>query len=481
MSDLRVRFAPSPTGYLHIGGARTALFNWLWARKHGGRFILRVEDTDQARNTEQSVAAIFESMSWLGLDWDEGPGLKESSSTLGNHGPYFQSQRSAIYQEHIERLVASGGAYRCYCTKEELASMREAHAATGSKDPWRYPGVWRERSDWPEDQPYVVRLKTPTEGVTAWNDLVKGRIEVPNHAQQDVVLMRAGGIPLYNLSAAVDDATMGITLVARGDDHVVNTPVQIMVLRALGYPVPQYAHLPMILAPNGEKLSKRHASVSVLDYREQGFLPQGVLNYLARLGWSHGDQEIFSKAELIELFNWEHVGNTGARYDLKKFSHVQATQLRNLSNTELLTAAADAFKDESVDVSDTAQAIKAIETVKTRATTLKEVASMCRFYFAEPVFEDKATAKFLSAKSVPFLQGLISMLESINTFTAEKLEEHIREALEQREWKLKDVAQPARVALTGTSKSPGLYEMMEVLGKTTTLQRLQQGLEIAQK
>ncbi len=468
-----MRFAPSPTGYLHIGGARTALFNWLWARKHKGVFILRVEDTDRARSTEESIAAITESMQWLGLHWQEGPEVG------GSRGPYFQTQRTSLYRELAEEMVERGAAYRCYCTREELSELREAHAQTGSKDAWRYPGIWRDRTDWPEGKPYVVRLRAPQEGETRWVDRVKGPLSVPNATLQDVVLLRQDGIPIYNFGAAVDDALMDITLVARGDDHVINTPLQILIYRALERPTPDFAHLPMILAPNGEKLSKRHASVSVLDYRDQGYLPEAVLNYLARLGWSHGDQEIFTLDELIAAFDWMHVGQTGARYDAKKFAHVQAEHLRSLGSGELLERAKPFFA--AADITPTPAAERAIETVRVRATTLCDLPAASDFYFRPPIFDEKAKAKFLNPKTVPFLSGLCDMLAHAEAFDAVSLEGEVKKGLEERDWSLKHVAQPARVALTGRTQSPGLFEMMDVLGKEQTLQRLQTGLELARE
>ena len=290
MPPARVRFAPSPTGYLHIGGVRTALFNWLWARKTKGGFILRIEDTDQERSTRESVAVIFDSLRWLGLDWDEGPEVG------GAHGPYTQMERLAVYREFAEKLIASGKAYRCYCTKEELDAQRAALKARDPKAQFRYPGTCRHRNDAP-GLPFVVRFSVPETGSVRYVDQVFGEVVTPNAAQQDFVLLRSDGVPLYNFGAVVDDASMGVTLVARGRDHMVNTPPQIMIYEALGQPPPAFAHLPMMLAPNGEKLSKRHGAVSVTEYRDQGYSPRAVLNYLARFGWSHGDQEVFSLGE----------------------------------------------------------------------------------------------------------------------------------------------------------------------------------------
>lgn len=467
MSDVRVRFAPSPTGYLHIGGARTALFNWLWARQHGGKFILRIEDTDRERSTQESVQAIFDSMNWLGLDWDEGPGKE------GPNGPYFQTQRLDLYKEHAEKLIRTGHAYRCYCTKEILAKAREDHAATGSRQAFRYPGTCRARTDQP-DQPYVVRFRAPTTGSTGWVDLVKERIDVPNDAQQDFVIMRTDGVPLYNFGAVVDDITMGINLIARGDDHVVNTPPQILLYNALGAPLPKFAHLTMILAPNGEKLSKRHAAVSALDYRDQGYLPDGVLNYLARLGWSHGDQEIFTRQELIEKFNWEHCGKTAGKYDAKKFMYVQASHLRMLDDVTLGAGTVPflAKRGVTVDAKDPRLAA-AVQTAKSRAQTFVEMAEMIDFYFMDELAIDpKAKEKFLTPDHAPKLAALREKVAAVEPFTREALEAAVTTWLTEAGLQMKDVAQPARVALTGRTQSPGLFEVLEVLGKQTSLARL---------
>ncbi len=468
MTEVRVRFAPSPTGYLHIGGARTALYNWLWARQTSGKLILRIEDTDRERSTQASVQAIVDSMTWLGMDWDEGPG-KDAGT-----GPYFQTERLAIYQTYVDKLIAAGAAYRCYCTKEDLDRARTEHKArTGSEQGFRYPGTCRQRTDAPAGK-HVIRLKAPATGSTHWHDLIKGRIEIGNDTLQDSVLMRSDGIPLYNLGAAVDDISMGITLVARGDDHVINTPQQILIYQALGVALPQFAHMPMILAPTGEKLSKRHAAVSVMDYRDQGFLPDGVLNYLARLGWSHGDQEIFTRTELVEKFDWEHCGDTSARYDLKKFQHVQASHLRMLSAAELAKQVVPFLDKRGLTVAaDDPRLLTAAPLVQPRATTFIDAADALDYFFREPpVMDEKAKTKFLTADRLAQLGVLASVVEGVSPFSREPLEAAVKSWLERDHLELKDVAQPARVALTGRSASPGLFEVMEVLGRATTLARL---------
>lgn len=470
MTEVRVRFAPSPTGYLHIGGARTALFNWLWARKHGGKFVLRVEDTDRARSTPESVQAIFDAMRWLGLDWDEGPHVG------GPNGPYFQTERLALYREYADRLVDSGHAYRCYATKEELAAARAEHEARTGKKGFKYPGWWRDKgpSDWPEGRDYVYRIKVPEGGTTGWDDLVKGRIDIAHTELQDEVLMRRDGVPLYNFGCVVDDLTMGITLVARGDDHMINTPVQLLIYQALDAKVPELAHLPMILDERGKKMSKREGAGSVEAYRERGFVPDGVLNYLARLGWSHGDQELFSRDELIAAFDWKNVGREGARYDEKKFLHVQAHHLRAMPGEALAEGALPfvAQRGLDIDASDP-RLLPAVESVRQRAQTLDEVASMIDYYFREPPeVDEKAAKKFLVAPVKPNLESFRAMIAATDPFDAPTLEANTNAWMEANELTFKQYAQAVRVALSGRTATPGLFEVMVVLGKERTLARL---------
>ncbi len=467
---VRVRFAPSPTGYLHLGGARTALFSWLWARSQGGRFVLRIEDTDRARHDEASAEAILESLRWLGLDWDEGPEVG------GDFGPYFQSERRDIYRLFAEKLVARGVAYRCYATPEELKAARDAHTASGSKAPFKYPGLWRDRTDWPDNQPYAIRLKVDARGQTGWNDLVKGRIDIPNQTQQDFILLRSDGLPLYNFGCVVDDLSMKIDVVARGDDHVINTPPQLLIYEALGQEPPRFAHLPMILSPNGEKLSKRHAAVSVLEYRDAGYLPEAVLNYLARLGWSHGDQEIFSKEELVRLFSWESVGTSAARYDAKKFLHVQATHLRQQSPERLAELVRDALSsDAAIDTRwlEDGTLDKAIATAISRAATVPEVVDTIRYaLLPKPVLDASAGAKFLTEAACALLADFATLLEGLPTWESSALEAATQDWLAARDLSMKALAQPARVALTGQSKNAGLFEILDVLGLARSRERL---------
>lgn len=477
MTTVRVRFAPSPTGFLHVGNARAALYNWLWARQQCGQFVLRIEDTDRERSTDAAVQAIFDSLRFLGLDWDEGPEVG------GQSGPYFQMQRLALYRDFAEQLIAMGRAYRCYCNAQDLEAARAAHKQkTGTEQGFRYPGTCRERKDQP-DTPYVVRFLAPTTGVTSWNDLIKGRIEIPNDSLQDAVLIRNNGVPLYNLGAAIDDITMGITLVARGDDHVINTPQQILIYQALDAALPQFAHMPMLLGTTGEKMSKRDGAVGVLDYRDQGFLPDAMLNYLARLGWSHGDQEIFTRAELIEKFNWEHVGHTGSRWDAKKLQHIEATHLRLLAPAKVGALALPFLQERGLTVSpDDPRLSAATELVMPRAGTLREVAEALDYFFRdEPVIDVAAATKLLTPDAADRLQALAAQLPPIEPFDRVTLETQLKRWLEAEGLSLQDVAQAARVALTGRKASPGLFEVLEVLGKERSLARLSAGIERARR
>ncbi len=476
MTKPRLRFAPSPTGYLHIGGVRTALFNWLWARKTGGVFVLRIEDTDQERSTDESRKIILDSMEWVGLDWDEGPVVG------GAHGPYTQMERLALYKEYADRLIASGHAFRCYCTKEELDAHRQELKKKDPKAQFKYPGTCRNRKDEP-DKKFVVRFKAPTEGSITYVDKVFGEVTTPNVENQDFVLLRSDGIPLYNFGVVVDDVTMDISLVARGRDHMINTPPQILIYRALGAKLPEFAHLPMMLAQNGEKLSKRHGAVSVTEYREKGYSPMAVLNYLARFGWSHGDQEVFSREELIDAFSWEACGRGDGKFDDKKFLAIEHEHLK----TERLTPA-DQYAASvlpflaarglpnvgKVDL------MRALYTVRERARTFIEAADMLDYFFrAEPVMDEKAKTKFLVKDAAPRLHGFRDALASASSWTEAELEAKANAHLETSGLQMKDVAQSARVALTGRSASPGLFQVLFVLGREASLARLDRAAAIA--
>lgn len=473
--EVRVRFAPSPTGYLHIGGVRTALFNWLWARKNKGTFVLRIEDTDQERSTPESVRVILESMRWLGMDWDEGP------DKGGPHGPYFQMQRLDLYREFAERLIASGAAYRCYCTKEELAAAREKLKAENPKANFVYPGTCRCRTDHP-DKPYVVRfnMQKVTREATTYRDMVFGEITTPNSAQQDFVLLRSDGVPLYNFGVVVDDITMNITMVMRGRDHMVNTPPQILLYEALGARLPQFAHLPMMLAPSGEKLSKRHGAVSVGEYQDKGYSPMGVLNYLVRFGWSHGDQEIFGRDELIEKFNLEHLGRPDGKFDARKFADVNFEHLKQDGLTPLDTYAkmvVPFIERRGLPAPDPALLHVAIPTIRERARTYVEAADSLDFYLREPpVIDEAAAKKFLVPDAALLLEDLAAVLEKAEPWDQATLDHAFHEFLTAKNLPIKAIAQPARVALTGRTASPGLFEVLAVLGRDRSLTRLRAGV-----
>jgi glutamyl-tRNA synthetase len=470
----RVRFAPSPTGYLHIGGVRTALFNWLWAKKNGGAFILRIEDTDQERSTDDSRRVIVDAMRWLELDWDEGPEVG------GAYGPYLQMQRLPIYQEFAGRLIASGRAYRCYCTKEELDAQRAALKEKDPKAMFRYPGTCRDRKDQP-DRPFVVRFRAPDTGSVTYNDLVFGAVTTPNSAQQDFVLVRTDGVPLYNFGSVVDDVSMAITLVSRARDHMVNTPPQIMIYEALGYAPPAFAHLPLMLAQNGDKLSKRHGAVSVEEYKNLGYPPAGVLNYLARFGWSYGDEEIFSREDLIQKFDFAAVGRSDGKFDPKKFADVVFEHLKRPDLTpvrryaKMVTPFLAAI---GITAPDEAKLLRAIPTVRERARTLREAAEAMDYFFRPPTFDEKAKKKFLTAEHAARLGELKSILLPISTWDESTIEAAMTAWLTSKNLAMKDVAQPARVSLTGRTISPGLYEVLAVLGKEESLARIDRGIEL---
>lgn len=478
MSKPRLRFAPSPTGYLHIGGVRTALFNWLWARKTGGTFILRIEDTDQERSTDASRAVIFESMKWLGLDWDEGPGAS------GNYGPYTQMERLSIYAAKAEELVRSRKAFRCYCTKAELDAQREALKARDPKAQFKYPGTCRNRTDEP-DLPYVVRFMTDRSGSVRYVDKVFGEVTTPNIEQQDFVLLRSDGVPLYNFGAVVDDMLMEVSLVARGRDHMINTPPQIMLYDAFGAKVPEFAHLPMMLAPSGEKLSKRHGAVSVTEYAETGYSPNAVLNYLARFGWSHGDQEIFSKEELVQAFSWDSCGRGDGKFDAKKFLAIDHEHLKSerlTSADEYARRTLPFLEKRGIAGVDAAAVKRALYTIRERATTFVQAAEMLDPFFREPpVMDEKAVEKFLVKDAAPRITGFRDALAKASEWSEAALEASVNAWLAESGLEMKVVGQPVRVALTGRTASPSLFQVLFVLGRDVSLARLTRAAETADK
>jgi glutamyl-tRNA synthetase len=463
----RLRFAPSPTGYLHVGGARTALFNWLWARRTGGAFVLRVEDTDRERSTQQAVDAILDGLRWLGLDWDEGP------DKGGPHAPYFQTQRLEIYRSYAEKLIREDKAFPCYCTKEELDAQRAK--AEAEKRQFRYPGTCRAKPYDPSRR-HVIRFRMPETGATTYQDLVKGPITTPHDTLQDEVILRGDGMPLYNFGALVDDIEMKITLVARGDDHVNNTARQILMYEGLGVAPPLFAHLPMILGADKTRLSKRHGATSVTAYRDMGFLPGAVVNYLVRLGWSHGDDEIFTLEELVRYFDFEHVGATASVFDPDKMLWVNHEWLKKLTPAELARGALPFFRAAGLPADDDAKLLHVAAVAQQRAKTFGEVVEQFRYFYAPIQLDPKAKAKFLVPEAKAILEPIrkgIAALPSLDTAPLEKL---FNEVAAARGLGIGKVAQPVRVALTGGTASPGIYDVVQILGRDEALARLDAAL-----
>lgn len=459
------RFPPSPTGYLHIGGARTALFNWLFARQRGGTFILRIEDTDKARSTDEATKAILDSFEWLGLDWDE--------------GPFFQSRRAPLHDTYVERLLSAGKAYYCQCTPEELEARREEARARGLKP--KYDGKCRERGLGPGPGS-VVRLKSPQTGKTVFTDLIKGSISIDNSELDDLVLRRSDGTPTYHLAVVADDIDMGVTYIIRGDDHVNNTPRQILIYQALEEPLPFYAHVPMILGPDKARLSKRHGATSVLAYRDMGYLPHALLNALARLGWSYGDQEKFAMPELIEKFSLENVGKSPGIFNMEKLLDLNAQYIRESETGDLAGLVMPFLEGLGCRNLDPGVVAQAVETLKPRSRTLVEMAESALFYFQDDIrYEEKGDRKFLKPDLLVYLQDIRERLARTDDFSIKGLEGVFQTFLEEQQVKLGKIAQPIRVALTGRTASPGLFEIMVILGKDRVLTRLDNALSHIQK
>ena len=459
----RVRFAPSPTGYLHIGGARTALFNWLYARHHGGTFVLRIEDTDLQRSTDENTAAILDGLRWLGLDWDEGPEVG------GDHGPYFQTQRFDLYRQYIDRLLAEGKAYRCYCTQEELEAKRKE--ADREKRQYKYDRTCRDRADQP-DRPYTVRLKVPTEGKIGFDDLVYGHIEVDAANLQDWIIARTDGTPIYNFCVVIDDLQMKIDLVMRGEDGLNNTMPQLTLYAALGVTPPRFAHLPFILGQDRSKLSKRHGPVSVTKYRDDGFLPEAMVNFLARIGWSAGDQELFTLEELIEKFDLKGVGNTAGVFPADKLVWINHEKIKAMAPAEL----AARVKPYVAAAGLPELPLEKLETVcrlqQERAKTLVELVELSRYFFTRVPPEEKAAAKHLAGPSLELLREVRDALATAPDAAPATVEPLFHAVVEKHGVGLGKVAQPVRVALTGGTASPGIYDVIAALGKDESVARI---------
>jgi glutamyl-tRNA synthetase len=463
MAEMRTRFSPSPTGALHLGGAHTALFNWLIARHYHGTFILRIEDTDPERSQERFFTEILEAMTWLGLDWDE--------------GPYRQSQRLSFYHDYINRLLARGAAYYCNCPPQDLEARRQAALARGDKP--KYDGHCRELN-LPAGPNTAVRFKTPLTGITYWDDQIKGPIAFDHQELDDLVLQRADGIPTYNFAVVVDDITMAVTHVIRGEDHIPNTPRQLLIYEALGVAPPCFAHMPLMLGRDRAKLSKRHGALSILAYRERGFLPDSLVNYLARLGWSHGDQEIFSREELIRYFTLEHVTKSPGVYDEEKLLWLNSHYIKEMPAPELARAVTPFLALLGITDPDQDYLARVVTTLRARSKTLVEMAAAARFYFQDPrPYEAKAAQKFLNPTSAPVLQEISARLLDLPEASEAALTRLFTELAQETGQKMANLAQPVRVALTGRTASPGLYEIINILGQKETLRRLQNGIEFA--
>ena len=457
MDTIITRFPPSPTGYLHIGGARTALFNWLYARKKKGKFILRIEDTDAARSTKESVDAILESLEWLGIDWDE--------------GPYFQTQRYDIYNEYIEKLIESGAAYYCSCTPEEVDAMREEAKANGQKP--MYNGRCRKKNLKKGDHT-VVRLKTPDSGVTIVQDIVKGATSFQNSEMDDFIIQRSDGSAMYNLAVVIDDLTMGINTIIRGDDHLINTPKQMLIYQALGADMPVFGHVPMVLGADKSRLSKRHGAMSVGEYKKLGFLPDAMINYLVRLGWSHGDQEFFERDDLIEKFDLEHLGRSASMFDTNKLTALNAKHIQSKSPAIIADHLLFHLKDLGIDAKNDAFTQGVIETLQPRSKTLVEMAQGAVFYYQDEVqFNEKAAKKFLKPDTLDILQKSADYIKGLEAYTQDSLENVFKQIMEETDLKFGKIAQPLRVAITGTTVSPGIFEMLLALGREKTVQRIE--------
>jgi glutamyl-tRNA synthetase len=459
---IRTRFAPSPTGYLHVGGARTALFSWAYARKHGGKFVLRIEDTDLERSTEASVNAIIDGMKWLGLDWDE--------------GPFRQMQRLVRYREVAEQLLLADKAYWCYASKDELEHMREQQRTRGAKP--RYDGRWRPENAKrasltpPEGVLPVLRFRNPDDGAVTFIDLVKGPITVSNSELDDLVILRADGVPTYNFGVVVDDLDMGITHVIRGDDHVNNTPRQVNIFQALGAPLPQFAHAPMILGADGERLSKRHGAVSVMQYPEDGYLPEALFNYLARLGWSHGDAEKFTREQFVEWFDLAHVSKSTAQFDAAKLAWLNHEYIKEAEPGRLAALVAPRIERDGGRLADGPSLAEAVKLLRDRATTLEHMAESAMMFYKRTEPSKALIAEHLTSEVMPAVRELAASLERVE-WKRQKLNEAVKAVVGKFGHKMPKIAMPLRVMLLGQTQTPSIDAVLELLGRDTVLSRLQ--------
>lgn len=455
------RFAPSPTGYLHVGGARTALYSWLYAKSQGGEFVLRIEDTDIERSTEEAKQAILDGMQWLGLTWDK--------------GPYYQTERFDRYKAIIQTLLDEGKAYKCFMPAEELDAIREQQKENGEKP--RYPGTWRDRTDHPEGQPYVIRFKNPLEGSVVFNDHVRGRIEISNTELDDLIIQRSDGTPTYNFCVVVDDWDMGISHVVRGEDHINNTPRQINILKALGAPVPEYAHVSMILGDDGKKLSKRHGAVSVMQYRDDGYLPQAVKNYLVRLGWAHGDQEIFSEQEMIELFSLDAIGQSASAFNTEKLVWLNQHYIKSLPAEEVARHATWHFEQQGISLDNGPALTDVIAIQADRVKTLKELAQISAYFYQDyEEFDANAAKKHLRPVAREALELVQQKLAAISDWNPQTIQAAINDTAEELGVGMGKVGMPLRVAATGSGNSPSLDVTLNLLSQDKIVERINKAL-----
>lgn len=462
---VRTRFAPSPTGLLHIGGARTALFAWLYARRHQGQFVLRIEDTDRERSTEASVQAILQGMQWLGLEHDE--------------GPIYQTQRLQRYQQLIDELLASGQAYKCYCSSERLEQLREQQLAAKQKP--RYDGHCRQGVE-AQDGPYVIRFRNPEQGSVLFNDLIRGPIEVENSELDDLIIVRSDGMPTYNFTVVVDDMDMGISQVIRGDDHINNTPRQLNILAALGGKAPEYAHVPMILGEDGKRLSKRHGAESVMQYAEQGYVPEALLNYLVRLGWSDGDEEIFSREQMIERFSLKAVNRAPAAFNQEKLLWLNQHYIKTLPMPRLQALVLPFLQQQGIETAQGAELSVLLSALRERVKTLVELAEACAVYYSASVtLDEKAAHKHLRPVVAEPLAHLIEGLQGVSDWQTEALASAFEQTLATFELKMPKLAQPVRVAVTGNTASPSIDITLALMGRERALSRLQTALDYVQQ
>ncbi len=460
--DIKTRFAPSPTGYLHVGGARTALFSWLYARQNQGQFVLRIEDTDRERSTDASVDAILEGMAWLGLNYDE--------------GPYYQTQRFDRYKEVIQQLVDQGDAYYCYCSKEALETRRAEQMSRKEKP--RYDGRCRHGNPVKNDVQPVIRFKNPTEGSVLFNDCVKGDITINNSELDDLIIARGDGSPTYNLTVVIDDWDMGINYVVRGDDHINNTPRQINILKALSVEPPRYAHLPMILGDDGSRLSKRHGAVSVMQYRDDGFLPQALLNYLVRLGWSHGDQEIFSIEEMIAYFDLASVNVSASAFNTEKLVWLNHHYMMTADPATITPHLQWHLEDQAINTADGPALEDVVVALRERTKTLKEMAAASRYFYEDfESYDEKAAKKNFKGEARQVLQQLGVQFSAVTEWDGEALHQIVLDTAEKLDLKLGKVAQPLRVAISGQAATPGIDVTLALLGRAKTLARIQRAID----